>query len=110
MKEKAKNQEKIKTRKHERMNKNPYFMVKVLDEVHEVVVDRLVVGVDDPVQVREIPIQVNIVSIGTTSQKVLAALKDQFVNSVNNLMYSNKFIKSQKVFAKKVFDSVSHNF
>ncbi len=87
-------------------------MVKVLDEVHEVVVDRLVVGVDDPVQVREIPIQVNIVGIGTTSQKVLATLKDQFVNSVNNLfhlMLCNKFIKSQKVFAKKVFDSVSHN-
>ena len=58
-------------------------MIQVLDEVHEVVVDALVVGVDDPVQVREIPIQVDVVGIGTAGQKVFAALKDQYALTVN---------------------------
>ncbi len=58
--------------------KESYLVIKVLDEVHEVVVDGLVVGVDDPVQVREVPIQVDVVCIGTAGQKVLASLKVEF--------------------------------
>ena len=49
-------------------------MVQVFDEVHEVVVDLFVVGVNDPIQIRKVTVQVDVVSIGAAGQKVLASL------------------------------------
>ena len=54
-----------------------YLVVQVLDEVHEVVVDGLVVRVDDPVQVREVAVQVDVVGVGTTGEEVLATLHEK---------------------------------
>ena len=76
-------------------------MIEVLDEVHEVVVDALVVGVDDPVQVREIPIQVDVVGIGTAGQKVFAALKDQYALTGQQICFvvvkvKQNFVKLEK--------------
>jgi len=54
-----------------------------------VVVDGLVVGVDDPVQVREVPIQVDVVCIGTAGQKVLASLKVEFSFKFNKYFFTD---------------------
>ena len=49
-------------------------VIQVPDEAHEVVVDTLVSGVDDHVQVWEVPIQVDVVGIGTAGQRILATI------------------------------------
>ena len=49
-------------------------MIEVLDVVHQVVVEDLVVGVDDAVQVREVAVEVDVVGVGATGQEILPAL------------------------------------
>ena len=50
------------------------LVIQVLDVVHEVVVKRLVVGVDDPIQVREVAVEVDVVGVGAPSQEILSSL------------------------------------
>jgi len=50
-------------------------VVQVLNEIHQVVVDLLIIGVDDSIQIREVPVKIDIVGIGPASQEVLATLE-----------------------------------
>ena len=38
----------------------------MFDKVHQVIVDLLVIGIDDPIQVRKISIQIDIVRVRST--------------------------------------------
>ena len=51
-----------------------YLMIEMLDVVHQVVVEDLVVGVNDAVQVREVAVEVDVVGVGATGQEILPAL------------------------------------
>ena len=73
-----------------------YLVVQVLDKVHEVVVDLLVVGVNDPIKIRKVAVQVHVVRVGATGQEVLTPLKSNF-----NLKY--EFRGRERELEKVVF-------